>query len=188
MVPGGTEPASLTDLLVPFRLLLADLVVITMAEEPTVSTQALSALTSSIDDLVRGVAHVKTVFRPTPLEPVAGRSVFYATTAPPDVGEALRAHLEGAHGARVVAVSHHLADRSALTSELTQAEGTYEVLITELKAAGVDVATRMAIEAGAGVVYADNLPVPVEGDLAGVIASVAGKARDRFEAHITGTR
>jgi cyclic 2,3-diphosphoglycerate synthetase len=188
VVGGGTEPSMLTELLVPYRLLLADLVVTTMAEEPTVSTQALSALTSSIDALARGVAHVKTVFRPTPREPVAGRSVFYATTAPPDVGEALRAHLEGAHGARVVGVSHHLADRSALTSELTQAEGTYEVLVTELKAAGVDVATRMALDVGASVVYADNLPVPVDGDLASAIGSVAEKARERFAAYITGTR
>jgi cyclic 2,3-diphosphoglycerate synthase len=188
VVGGGVEPASLTDFLVPYRLLLADLVVITMAEEPIVSTQALSALTSSIDDLARGVAHVKTVFRPTPREPVAGRSVFYATTAPPGVGEALRAHLEGAHGARVVGVSHHLADRSALTSDLTQAEGTYEVLVTELKAAGVDVATRTAIEAGAGVVYADNLPVAIEGDLDAAIGSVAESARERFDAFITGKK
>jgi cyclic 2,3-diphosphoglycerate synthetase len=188
VVGGGIEPAALTEFLVPYRLLLADLVVITMAEEPTVSSQALSALTSSIDDLARGVAHVKTVFRPTPREPVGGRSVFYATTAPPGVGEALRVHLERAHGARVVGVSHHLADRSALTSDLTQAEGTYEVLVTELKAGAVDVATRMALDAGAEVVFADNLPVPTEGDLAAEIGSLAERARQRFEAYTTGSR
>jgi cyclic 2,3-diphosphoglycerate synthase len=188
VVGGGLDPAVLSELLVPYRLLLADLVVTTMAEEPIVSTQALSALTSSIDAVARGVAHVKTVFRPTPREPVAGRSVFYATTAPPDVGEALRAHLEGAHGARVVGVSHHLADRSQLTSDLAQAEGTYEVLVTELKAGAVDVATRMALEASASVVYADNLPVSTDGDLATEIGALVATARERFQSHTTGTR
>jgi len=188
VVGGATKPEDLRAPLGPYRLLLADLVVITMASEPTVSTHALSALSSAIDDVARGVAQVKTVFRPAPREPVAGRSVFYATTAPAAAGEAIRAHLEGAHGARVVGMSHHLADRSALESDLTQAEGTYEVLVTELKAGAVDVATRWALDAGADVVYADNLPESVDGNLEAEIGSLAERARTRFEAHTTGKR
>ena len=188
VVGGATRPEALTSGLAPYRLLLADLVVITMAEEPTVSSQALSALSSSINELARGVAQVKTVFRPTPRGSVSGRSVFYATTAPPSVGEAIRAHLEEAHGARVAGMTHHLADRSALESDLSEAEGSYEVLVTELKAGAVDVATRKAMEAGAGVIYADNLPVATEGDLDAEVAATAERARGRFEAHMTGTR
>jgi cyclic 2,3-diphosphoglycerate synthetase len=188
VVGGATKPADLQAPLGPYRLLLADLVVITMAAEPTVSTQALSALSSSIDELARGVAQVKTVFRPAPREPVSGRSVFYATTAPVAAGGSIREHLEVAHGARVVGISHNLADRSALQSDLDQAEGTYEVLVTELKAAAVDVATRTAINAGVRVVYADNVPVSVEGDLEAEITALAERARMRFEAHTTGTR
>ena len=188
VVGGATKPADLHAPLAPYRLLLADLVVITMASEPTVSTQALAALSSSIEELARGVAQVKTVFRPAPREPVAGRSVFYATTAPVAAGGSIRQHLEEAYGARVVGISHHLADRSALTSDLDQAEGTYEVLVTELKAAAVDVATRKAMDAGAAVVYADNLPVAIEGDLEGEIKALADRARSRFEAHTTGKR
>jgi cyclic 2,3-diphosphoglycerate synthase len=188
VVGGATTPEDLHAPLWPYRLLLADLVVITMASEPTVSTHALSALSSSIDDVARGVAQVKTVFQPVPRESVSGRSVFYATTAPAAAGEEIRAQLEGAHGARVVGISHHLADRSALESDLTEAEGTYEVLVTELKAGAVDVATRRALEAGADVVYADNLPVAAEGDLEAGIGAVAERARARFEAHTTGKR
>jgi cyclic 2,3-diphosphoglycerate synthetase len=188
VVGGATEPASLRGMLVPYRLLLADLVVTTMAEEPTVSSHALSALSSSIDELARGVAHVKTVFRPAPRGSVAGTSVFYATTAPAAAGEVLRAHLEGEYGARVVGISHHLADRSALESDLSKAEGTYEVLVTELKAGAVDVATRTALASGARVVYADNHPVAIEGDLERAVVETVGRARDRFEAHATGTR
>jgi len=162
--------------------------VLTMCEEPTVSTHALSALSSSIDDVARGVAQVRTVFRPVPREPVAGRTIFYATTAPLAVGDVLRAHLEGAHGARVVGMTHNLGDRSALESDLAQAEGTYDVLVTELKAGAVDVATRRALEAGADVIFADNQPVTVSGDLDAAISQIAGRARSRFEAYTTGTR
>jgi cyclic 2,3-diphosphoglycerate synthetase len=188
VVGGATKPQGIRAPLAPYRLLLADLVVITMCEEPTVSTHALSALISSIDDVARGVALVKTVFRPAPRDPVAGRSVFYATTAAPAVGEALRAHLEEAHGARVVGMTHNLADRPSLEADLTQAEGTYEVLVTELKAGAVDVATRKALETGAEVTYADNVPVSVSGDLEAEIGLLARRAHDRFAAHTTGTR
>jgi cyclic 2,3-diphosphoglycerate synthetase len=183
VVPGSASPEVLTSALAPYRLLLADLVAITMASEPTVSAHALSLLNSSIDEMARGVARVKTVFRPTPRGSIAGRSVFYATTAPPAVGEVIRAHLEGTHGARVVGITHHLADRAALASDLATAEGTYEVLVTELKAGAVDVAAAVARSAGAEVVFADNLPVSVEGDLAEELVTVADVARRRFEAH-----
>lgn len=187
-VGGATPPESLAGYLGPYRLLLADLVVITMAEEPTVSAEALALLSSWISNLSRGVAHVKTVFRPTPRGAVAGRAVFYATTAPATVGEALRAHLEAVHGARVVGITHHLADRPALLEDLDRAEGTYEVLVTELKAAAVDVATRRAMGSGAEVIYADNLPVAVEGDLKVEVLKLADKARERFDAHAAGKR
>ncbi|MGH2783943.1 MAG: 2,3-diphosphoglycerate synthetase [Actinomycetota bacterium] len=185
VVPGSAPPEVLTSALGPYRLLLADLVTITMASEPTVSAHALSLLTSSIDELARGVARVKTEFRPTPLGSISGRAVFYATTAPPSVGEAIKAHLEGAHGGHVVGMTHHLADRAALASDLAKAEGTYEMLVTELKAGAVDVAATAARAAGAEVIFADNLPVSLEGDLGSEVLAVAELARKRSEAQRT---
>lgn len=164
-----------------YRLLLADLVVVTMAEEPTVTPHALSDLSSSLDDLA-GVAIVRTVFRPNPVEPVHGRTIFYATTAPESVSEKLVAYLESFHGATVAGVSHHLADRDALTRDLEKAEGTYDVLLTELKAAAVDTAARHARASGASIVFADNRPVSIDGDpdLDALLLDVAGLASDRF--------
>ena len=183
VVAARASREALTGGLASYRLLLADLVAITMSDEPTVSAQALSALTSSLDDVARGVAQVRTVFRPAPRGPVSGRSVFYATTAPQAVGEVLRAHLEGTHGARVVGTSHHLANRAALDRDLAEAEGSYEVLVTELKAGAVDVAARRALGSGAEVIFADNLPVSIEGDLAAEVLRLTERARERFEAH-----
>jgi cyclic 2,3-diphosphoglycerate synthetase len=62
---------------------------------------------------------------------------------------------------------------------MKDAEGSYEVLLTELKAAAVDVAARAARSAGAEVVFADNIPVAVEGDLEAAFDSIVERAISR---------
>jgi cyclic 2,3-diphosphoglycerate synthetase len=91
----------------------------------------------------------------------------------------MRTHLEEAYGAEVVGITHRLADRTQLSQELAAAEGTYEVLLTELKAAAIDVAARAAVTAGAGVVFADNIPESVDGDLSDALDAVVDAARVR---------
>jgi cyclic 2,3-diphosphoglycerate synthetase len=181
VVGGATSPEEMTTPLGYFRLLIADLALVTMAEEPVLSTETISALTSSITELARDVSVVSTVFRPTPVGSVSGKRVFFATTAPNVVGEALRRHLEEAHGAEVVGTTHKLADRAGLSQDLKAAEGTYEVLLTELKAAAVDVAARAAVASGATVVFSDNAPMAVEGDLDASFGAIldTAKAKDR---------
>jgi cyclic 2,3-diphosphoglycerate synthetase len=181
---GGATPAEeIRGGLGPYRLLLTDLAVVTMAEEPILSIETSSAFTSVISELARDVPIVRTVFRPTPLGPVRGRQVFFATTAPEAVGVALRRHLEEVHGAHVVGITHKLADRQALADDMVRVAGSYEVLLTELKASAVDVAVRVARAAGSEVVFADNEPVAVEGDLETELLRLEDLARARFEAH-----
>lgn len=160
VVPADAEPELVTGYLGPYVLLLADLVVVTLADEPL--ERAAQALEDRIRELVPGKALLRTTFRPHPLEPISGASVFFATTAPPEVAASLAAHLEVGHGARVVGWSANLANRRLLTEDLLAAKGA-EVLVTELKAGAVDVATRVAIEAGVSVVYSDNRLVTVGG-------------------------
>ena len=179
VVGGATAPEEMVTPLGYLRLLIADLVLVTMAEEPVLSTETLSALSSSVTELARDVPIVRTVFRPAPVGSVAGKKVFFATTAPETAGRSMRTHLEEAHGAEVVGITHRLADRSRLSQELAAAEGTYEVLLTELKAAAVDVAARAARSAGADVVFADNIPVAVQGDLQAAFDSIVERATSR---------
>jgi cyclic 2,3-diphosphoglycerate synthetase len=122
-----------------------------------------------------------TVLRPFPLEPISGRRVFYATTAPAPAVKALADHLEHDHGADVVGSSHHLANRPALAADLEVAEKA-EVLVVELKAAAVDLATRLALERGMEVVFCDNRVVPVGGDgpFEELALSTVDKAVERF--------
>jgi cyclic 2,3-diphosphoglycerate synthetase len=122
-----------------------------------------------------------TDFHPQPLGDVEGKDVFFTTTAPGPVAERQAGSLEANHGCRVVGWSAHLADRARLAQELDGAEG-YEVLLTELKAAAVDVACERALARGAQVVFVDNRPaqLPGEPDLDDALRSTIELAVERF--------
>jgi cyclic 2,3-diphosphoglycerate synthetase len=67
--------------------------------------------------------------------------------------------------------------------DLEKAEA-YEVLLTELKAAAVDVACERAMARGAEVVFVDNRPVAIDGgtDLPTLLAETMNLAVKRREA------
>ena len=161
------------------RLLLADLVVVRMAGGKVDPTKH-STLTSPNRDPATVVC-VAVTLEPSLLGEVRGRSVYAATTAPVAAGASLRHHLEQAHGARVIGISHRLADRSGLEEDLRAVAGRYDVLACELKAAAVDVAVRAATESGAGIVFIDNRPRSREHDLEDEIMKVAHRAREQFD-------
>ena len=150
-VGGHQEPAVAAGYLNAFRLLRADLVVITMAEHGSGWEQVRDAVASVT---VPGVRVLATVLRPRPLVDVRGRRVAYFCTAPPSAHAVLSSHLAGEHGADVVHVSGNLADRGALREELQRVRA--DVFLVELKAAAVDVVAEAALVRGAEVVLAAN--------------------------------
>ena len=78
-------------------------------------------------------------------------------------------------------MSHALSNRDRLAEELRGIDQRADVLLCEVKAAAIDVATRRALEAGVDVAFLDNEPQGIEGDdLAGVIEWAAGRAEERF--------
>lgn len=181
IVNAGIDPGFLCGYFGLYRLLLADLVVLTMCEE-SISREQLQALESCIRRRPHSQPRtVRTVFRPHPLADVRGKRVWFGTTAPHEAGDLLRMHLERVCEAKVVGMSHALADREALRRDLDDAAGA-DVLLVELKAAAVDVVTRAAVERGLEVVFVDNRPLAAggEGSLDGPLLEVAGLARERF--------
>jgi cyclic 2,3-diphosphoglycerate synthetase len=149
----------LTGYLGPYRLLLSDLVVLTMLSGPRVGPRSEdpSDLTSHVRRLHPGARIVVTKLRPVPLDDVEGKKVYLTTTAPPSAGPDLVSSLEERHRCSVIGVSHQLADRPLLIADLESAP-PYDVLLTELKAAAVDVAAEAALAKGAQVVFLDNRP------------------------------
>jgi predicted GTPase len=76
--------------------------------------------------------------------------------------------------------SARLADRAGLAEDLDASQG-YDVLLTELKAAAIDVGAVRALARGAEVVFVDNRAVAVEGagDLARALDQVIDRSLER---------
>jgi len=159
VVGGHQDPAVAAGYLNAYRLLLADLVVMTMAEPESGWTKVRDAVAGVVPP---GVAVVGTTLRPRPVIDISGRSVAYFCTAPRGAHAALAAHLSDAHGADVVHVSGNLADRGSLVEELAGVDA--DVFLIELKAAAVDVVAEAALARGADVVLAANDVVSVADD------------------------
>ena len=173
VVPSSCPTEYLSSYMGPYRLLLSDFVVLTMCEEPFGSPSQISAITSEIrssfrtskgDGVQPEIEILRTVFRPAPTRPIDGRNIFVATTAPEAAGESIKKHLEQEQSCEVVGMSHALSDRERLTEEIAGIAEKADTLLCEIKAAGIDVATRRAMDAGLDVVYMDNVPTSVDGD------------------------
>ena len=170
VVGGHQDPAVAAGYLNAYRLLLADLVLVTMAEPESGWEQVRHAVAGVVRP---GVVIVETILRPRPTADVSGRSVAYFCTAPAGAHAALAAHLTDVHGADIVHISGNLADRGALLDELAGIDA--DVFLIELKAAAVDVVAEAAREKGADVVLAANdvLPVADGADLDELLLEVA---------------
>jgi cyclic 2,3-diphosphoglycerate synthetase len=162
-VPASAPPEYVGGYLGPYRLLLSDLVVLTMAGGPQAGSENLLALRFHVQRFRGDARLIVTDFEPVPLGDVRGKDAFFTTTAPGAVAARQVASLEAAHGVRVVGWSVRLADRAGLAEDMEKAE-RYDVLLTELKAAAVDVACDRALARGAEVVFVDNRAVVTEGD------------------------
>jgi cyclic 2,3-diphosphoglycerate synthetase len=184
LVAPATVPAEyLGGYLGPYRLLRSDLVVVTMASDPS-GSENLSELRSPVRRYLDDAAFIATDLVPVPLEDIRGKEAFFTTTAPPAVVEGLIGRLEAEHGCTVVGWSTRLADRAGLAEDLDVVQG-YDVLLTELKAAAVDTAVAKALDRGAEVVFVDNRAEAAEGSvdldtaLGGVIDTALGRAGTR---------
>jgi cyclic 2,3-diphosphoglycerate synthetase len=142
-----------------YRARIADLVVVTMAEDDAPHEELRDALRPHLQPWA---PVVRTVLRPRPLEPVDGERVAFFCTAPPARHARLAAHLEHTYGARVTSVSGNLSNRERLRDDLAATEaGTF---LVELKAAAVDVVVEEASRRGARVVVAANDVVALPGE------------------------
>jgi cyclic 2,3-diphosphoglycerate synthetase len=182
-VPVSAPPEYLGGYLGPYRLLLSDLVVLTMTGSPITGPENLLALTSHVQRNRGDARVVVTDLQPVPLGDVRGKEAFFTTTAPQAIAAKQVASLEASFGCRVVGWSARLADRSGLMEDLEKAEA-YEVLLTELKAAAVDVACERAMVRGATVVFVDNRPLAVDAgtNLPDLLAETMDLAVKRYEA------
>ena len=181
---GANQPIeNLTTFFGPYRIALGDLVILTMCEEPMCSDEKIRKIEEFVDEINPDATVISTVFRPKPLDDISGKKVLFATTAPEDVKDKLVDYLEENFGCEVIGTTAHLSNRPLLREDMKKYMDKAEVMLTELKAAAVDVATKDAIAAGLEVVYCDNIPVPISGsypDLSQSILKLVDSAIENF--------
>ena len=159
LVAGANQdPEYIVGYLGTYRLLLSDLLLLTMSEEPMADSKKVSSLVAAVRKVRPDLVVIPTVFRPRPVGKVEGLRVGYVSTAPPAVLDTLSRHLWEHYGCEVVAASGNLSDRKRLGADLEEMSGV-EAYLTEIKAAAVDVVTRRGAAEGKPVFYCDNDPV-----------------------------
>ena len=159
---GANQPIdNLTTYFGPYRIGLGDLVILTMCEEPMCDSEKISKIEEFISTINPNATVISTVFRPKPLADITNKKILFATTAPEDVKDKLVDYLEGNYNCEVVGTTPHLSNRPLLREDIKKYIDKADVMLTELKAAAVDVATKDAIKHGLEVIYCDNIPVEI---------------------------
>jgi cyclic 2,3-diphosphoglycerate synthase len=148
-----------------YRLMRSDLVVVTMCEEPIASRDKVDQIEKEITRFFPKLGIALTVFRPEPHKDIAGKKVFMALTAHPVMEETLRRYVEETYQCTVVKVSTNLSNRKQLRNDLMKGLKNADVLLTEIKAASIDVAAKAAQEQGCEVVFMHNKSVLVGGNI-----------------------
>ncbi len=181
---GANQPIeTITNYFGPYRIVLGDMVILTMCEEPMASKDKIVKIEEFVSEINPNVPIISTVFRPKPLEDISEKNVLFATTAPEGVKDKLVDYLEKNYGCKIIGTTSHLSNRPLLREDMKKYMDKADVMLSELKAAAVDVATKDAISAGLEVVYCDNIPIPINEtypDLSKTVINLVDQAIDDF--------
>jgi len=159
---GANQPLeNLTTYFGPYRVGLGDLVILTMCEEPMCSSKKREKIEEFVSEINPNATVISTVFRPKPLNDISNKKVLFATTAPEEVKDKLVEYLEDNYNCEVIGTTSHLSNRPLLRQDMEKYLSQADIMLTELKAAAVDVATKDAMAAGLDVVYCDNIPIAI---------------------------
>ena len=181
LVIGAHQPVEyMRSYLGPYRILTSDLIVLTMCEPPMADQAKVDEMVEAINDINPGCTVVKTVFRPRPIGDIKGKRIALTLTAPAIMTDAISAYLEKTYDCEVVGASPYLSNRPLLRKDLARFEALRpDVIVSELKAAAVDVVTAWAVESGLDIVYIDNEPIPTDAsvDMEKEVLQVVGKIK-----------
>lgn len=161
VVGAGQKIETLDRYLMPYRYSISDAVFISMCE-----TAERERKTEKIERMIRkrkDLPIIKTVFRPRPLESVKGERVFLAYTADKRIVEkSIIPYLEERYKCEITGYTKELANRKNLIKDMEKGLQNSEIVLTELKAAGVDTVTKEGIAEGKKVVYSENIPIEAD--------------------------
>lgn len=162
-----------------YRILSSDMIIITMCEEPLADRDKINFLEREIKKINPKARIIKTVFRPEPLSDISGKKVFVAMTASKIIEPIIRDHIENNFNCSVIKMSFNLGNREELRKDLEK-NRDYDTILTELKAASVDVLTDYAFKHKKEIIYMNNTPIILggKGVLEGELKKIFSKEKD----------
>jgi len=161
-----------------YRIMLSDLIIITMCEEPMADRNKIIFLEEEIIKINPDVKIIKTIFRPQPLSNIEGKKILMVMTARKEIESKIRKYMEEEYGCCINSMTFNLSDRKYLREDLRKFSG-YDTILTELKAASVDVVTDFAFKNKKDIVYLNNVPIIIgdENELKGELANIYNKIK-----------
>ena len=141
-----------------YRIIMSDMIILTMCEEPIADLKKIDHLESRIKKYNPGAIVIRTIFRPKPLLSIRGKKIFLGMTAIDSIEKKIIDYLETEYGCSVVKASFNLSRREELRKDLDSSP-EFDLILTELKAAAVDVLAEYASKKKKEVVYQDNIPI-----------------------------
>lgn len=162
-----------------YRILSSDMIIITMCEEPLADRDKINFLEREIKKINSKAKIIKTVFRPQPLSDIGGKKIFIAMTASKIIEPIIRDHIENNFNCSVIKMSFNLGNREELRKDLEK-NRDYDTILTELKAASVDVLTDYAFKHKKEIIYMNNTPIILggKGVLEGELKNIFSKEKD----------
>ncbi len=164
-----------------YRILSSDLIIITMCEKPLADRDKIIFLEREIKKINPKASIIKTIFRPEPLSDINGKKVFIAMTASKIVEPIIRDYIENNFNCRVMKMSFNLGNREELRKDLEKSKD-YDTIMTELKAASVDVVTDYAFKHKKEIIYMNNIPIVIGGNklLEKELKNIFSKEKDQY--------
>ena len=163
---GANQPLSkILHYLGQYRIMISDFAIVTMCEEPMADKKKLEKIKKGIKKINPEIKMILTKLRPEPLQDISHKKVFFTTTASEVIRDKIINYLEQEYSCEIVGYSSHLSNRKKLKKDLEKGLEKADVLLSEIKAASIDVASTMAAKKKVEVIYLHNKPVYVDGDI-----------------------
>lgn len=186
LVGAGQPIEHITGYLGEYRILTSQLAIVTMCEEPVADKEKVDAVYKGIREINPDMDIALTVFRPKPLGDISGKKVFIATTAKGEVADIIEKSVQEDYDCEVTGITTHLSNRPLLRKDLKEGLAHSDVLLTEIKAASIDVAAVTAKRKNVDVVFMHNEPVLVGGTVENIEKAIIDLCKEAKRRHSDG--
>jgi cyclic 2,3-diphosphoglycerate synthetase len=149
-----------------------------MCEEPMADKNKINFLKEEIAKINPNAKIIKTIFRPQPLSSIKGKKVLMVMTARKEIETKIRKYMEKEYNCYIIGMTFNLSNREDLRKDLSKFSD-YDTILTELKAASVDVVTDFAFKNNKDIIYLNNVPMILgdEAELEEGLANIYNKIK-----------